>query len=122
MRKKTSAFLMTLAACLLGPVAQAVEHPLDVVLLLDMQPQQRAGDRLFVTDMSGTPRVNRQLYPVRLNACLLRNVTVPSDLKNVTEESWGYAQLARRLTQGKRADLLDIQGTYASAEIGRAHV
>jgi len=115
MRKKTSAFLTTLAACLLGPVALAAEHPLDVVLLLDMQPQQRAGDRLFVTDMSGTPRVNRQLYPVRLNACLLRNVTVPSDLKNVTEESWGYAQLARRLTQGKRTDLLDIQGTYASA-------
>jgi hypothetical protein len=115
MRKKTSAFLTTLAACLLGPVAQAAEHPLDVVLLLDMQPQQRAGDRLFVTDMSGTPRVNRQLYPARLNACLLRNVTVPSDLKNVTEESWGYAQLARRLTQGKRTDLLDIQGTYASA-------
>ena len=115
MRKKTSAFLTTLAACLLGPVALAAEHPLDVVLLLDMQPQQRAGDRLFVTDMSGTPRVNRQLYPARLNACLLRNVTVPSDLKNVTEESWGYAQLARRLTQGKRTDLLDIQGTYASA-------
>ena len=115
MRKNTSAFLITLAASLLGPVVQAAEHPLDVVLLLDMQPHQRASERLFVTDMSGTPRVNRQLYPARLNACLLRNVTVPSDLKSVTEESWGYAQLARGLTKGKRADLLDIEGTYASA-------
>ena len=104
------------ALTLLLPLQQAVaaEHPLDVIVLLDMQPHRSPADRLFATNMDGTARVNRGVR-ADLNACLLRNVTVPDDLKSVNEQSWGYANLAKRLTLQKRADLLDIEKSYATA-------
>ncbi|MEI6814156.1 MAG: hypothetical protein WCL36_08235 [bacterium] len=105
------------AMTLLQPLEQRLraQQPLDVVVLVDMQPHMRPADRLFATNMDGSPRVNRASFVARLNACLLRNVSVPENLKTVTPTSWAFANLAKRLTEQKRADLLDIEKTYATA-------
>jgi hypothetical protein len=84
---KLASIGLTMSLLLCGPAASAAESPLDVVVLVDMQPHRNAAERLFTTNMDGTPRVNRAIYPARLNACLLRNVTVPADLKSVTDQS-----------------------------------
>ena len=56
-----SLLLPLLLSCQL---AAAADSPLDVVVLVDMQPNRRPADRLFTTNMDGSPRVNRAVYPV----------------------------------------------------------